>query len=176
MTAYCVLEWASKALHLYITDVDSSQPSFPPVLDLHRLIASGHIPAQSLSDRYFHVSFSRAVVYIRLPTLCIFLCLPINHHSLCFALDQSQDPVNQKTWLMELSLLLTTWAPLSCCQRETPPRTYAWCRPRRLSAGSRYSKTYTLLRTHTHTLQFLTWTIHIQSSIQEVVQKVLGNN
>lgn len=110
-----------------------------------------------------------------LTTLCPSLCHRINHSSLCFPLAQSQDPANQKTWLMELSLLLTTWAPLSCCLRGTPPRTSAWCRPRRLSAGSRYSKTHTcshpnaLTHTckHTHTL-FGFWPedIYIHTSTQ----------
>lgn len=84
-----------------------------------------------------------------LSALCPSPCLLVNHHPLCFSMAQSQDPVNPKTWLMELSLLLTIWAPLSCCLRGTRPRTYAWCRPRKLSAGSRYSKTH--WQTHIHT-------------------------
>lgn len=79
-------------------------------------------------------------------------CLPINHNFLLLPLAQSQDPANQRTWLMELSLLLTTWAPLSCCLRGTLPRTYAWCRPRKLSAGSRYSKSLSRMHAITHYL------------------------
>lgn len=34
----------------------------------------------------------------------------------------------------------TTWAPPSCCQTRPPPRTSAWCRPRRPSAASRWTR------------------------------------
>ena len=101
------------------------------------------------------------IIFVSWPTLLALFQLSvlhrlsaINHNFLWLPLAQSQGPANQKTWLMELSLLLTTWAPLNCCLRGTLPRTYAWCRPRRLSAGSRYSTSLTLSlslsNTHTH--------------------------
>lgn len=144
--------------HLHITDAVSSQPNLPPALLLHQHTASFYLSAHS-HPACFHQQQCLALSLcttcwfpwlhyplhcppdpIGIPSLCPSLCLPFNHHSLCFSPTQSQDPANLKTWLMELSLLLITWAPLSCCLRGTPQRTYAWCRPRRLSAGSRYSK------------------------------------
>lgn len=156
-------------VHIYISQ---TQINLSPASHQHCTTISSQPVAISLLRAgwdpacYHHISFSRATAFgsisphstmtavITIPSPMHTLsvqrhslspCLPVNHHPLCFSMAQFQDPANQKTWLMELSLLLTTWAPLSCYLRGTPPRTYAWCRPRKLSAGSRYSKSHWLI-------------------------------
>lgn len=61
-----------------------------------------------------------------------------NNELLTLAHKQCRVPVSRKTSLMGLSLLPTTWAPHSSCQRGTRLKTSGWCKLKRPWAGSRY--------------------------------------
>lgn len=148
----------ASASHQHWTSVSSQPVAISLLYPTQPVISISPSPEQQCLASFLHTAcWLQLLLYppyctldpFSLTALCPSPHLTVNHHPLCFFLAQSQDPVNQKTWLMELSLLLTTWAPLSCCLRGIPPRTFAWCRPRRLSAGSRYSKTHPHTPSHT---------------------------